>query len=70
MLLQLNDYRLLRLSWIYDMNFAPTYELIIERNYADKILAKIPPSDELGEITGIIRHYVAEQETILQQNSR
>lgn len=58
----MNDYRLLRLSWIYDMNFAATYQLITERNYAAKILAKIPGSERKTEIEGIIHRFIALRE--------
>jgi hypothetical protein len=55
----MNDYRLLRLSWIFDMNFAATYQLITERDYAGKILAKIPDSEKKTEIAGIILQFIA-----------
>jgi putative nucleotidyltransferase with HDIG domain len=54
----MNDYRLLRLSWIYDMNFPATFALILNHDYLPKILAKIPPSSEKDEIAGIILEYV------------
>ena len=54
----MNDYRLLRLSWIYDMNFPATFALILKHDYLPKILAKIPPSNEKDEIAGIILEYV------------
>jgi len=56
----INDYRLLRLSWIYDMNFPATFSLIIKRNYATKILAKIPPSEKMGEIAVIVNQYIGQ----------
>jgi putative nucleotidyltransferase with HDIG domain len=57
----MNDYRLLRLSWIYDMNFPATFNLIINRNYATKILAKIPPSETMGEIAAIVNQYIEQR---------
>lgn len=57
----MNDYRLLRLSWIYDMNFPATFELILKRGYIDAILAKIPSSKEKDEIAGIIYGYVKQK---------
>jgi|WetSurSiteA1Bulk_404760.scaffolds.fasta_scaffold03187_5 putative nucleotidyltransferase with HDIG domain len=56
----MNDYRLLRLSWIYDMNFPATFALIIKREYAARILAKIPPSGKKDTIAGIIRQYIVQ----------
>ncbi len=57
----MNDYRLLRLSWIYDMNFPATFRLILKHNYAQKILDKIPPSGPKDEIAGIIRQYILQK---------
>ena len=54
----MNDYRLLRLSWIYDMNFPATFRLISKHNYASKIMSKIPASEKKEEIAGIILQYI------------
>jgi hypothetical protein len=54
----LNDYRLLRLSWIYDMHFPATFGLLFKNNYAAKILSKIPQSERLDEISGIVHGYI------------
>lgn len=51
----LNDYHLLRLAWIFDINFGATFRLLLQKDYASVILAKLPPSDALREITAIIR---------------
>jgi hypothetical protein len=66
----MNDYRLLRLSWIYDMNFPATYSLIQKRGYIPKILAKIPPSEEKQEIAEIIFQYVNEKAEMQTDASR
>lgn len=54
----LNDYHLLRLAWIFDMNFASTFGLLLKKGHADTILAKLPPSEHRDEIAGIIRNYM------------
>jgi hypothetical protein len=64
----MNDYRLLRLSWIYDMNFPPTFGLIIKRDYATKILAKIPPSLKKDEIANIIHCYIKQNAVLKRRN--
>jgi putative nucleotidyltransferase with HDIG domain len=56
--ISMNDYRLLRLSWIYDMNFQATYSLVLKRGYIPKILAKIPNSTAKEKIAEIIYQYV------------
>jgi hypothetical protein len=57
----LNDYRLLRLSWIYDMNFPATFRLLIRKNYASGIMSRIPSSEQLNEISGIIGAFMHRQ---------
>jgi putative nucleotidyltransferase with HDIG domain len=57
----MNDFRMLRLSWIFDMNFAATFSLLINKQYAKKILAKIPWSERLEEIERIIHGYMQQQ---------
>jgi putative nucleotidyltransferase with HDIG domain len=57
----MNDFRMLRLSWIFDMNLAATFSLLIKKQYATKILAKIPRSERLEEIKKIIHEYMQQQ---------
>jgi hypothetical protein len=42
-----NDIKLLRLSWIFDINFPATLALLKERGYLDKILTSIPETEEV-----------------------
>ncbi len=50
----MNDFRLLRLSWIFDMNFPATFSIIEKKEYIKKILAKIPEFPEKKEISAIL----------------
>jgi len=54
----LNDFRLLRLGWIFDMHFRATFRHLVRKDYATRILSKIPASPELRKITGIINQYM------------
>jgi putative nucleotidyltransferase with HDIG domain len=53
----MNDFRLLRLSWIFDMNFRATFSLIEKRKFIDKILGKIPDFHEKAELADIFHEY-------------
>jgi hypothetical protein len=53
----MNDFRLLRLSWLVDMNFPATFLIIQEKQYIDKILALIPDFPEKKEISSIFHAY-------------
>jgi hypothetical protein len=54
----LNDFRLLRLSWIFDMNFPSTFVLLIKKDFATILLSKIPASEKLDEIAYMIHQYM------------
>jgi hypothetical protein len=53
----MNDFRLLRLSWVFDVNFPVTFSVIEKRQYIDKILAKIPEFPEKKEISEILHDH-------------
>jgi hypothetical protein len=38
----LNDFKLLQISWVYDLNFATTRRLLLEREYLTKLAATLP----------------------------
>ena len=38
----LNDFKLLQISWVYDLNFATTRRLLLEREYLPKLAATLP----------------------------
>ena len=46
----INDIKLLQAGWIYDINFKPTFDLIKERRYVEKIRAVFPEMNEINEI--------------------
>lgn len=44
----LNDFKLLQLSWVYDLNFPTSFRIVLERDYINKIAATLPEHDELS----------------------
>ena len=58
MLRSVNDFRLMKLSWTYDINFAPTFGLLRERRYLDGIAAKLPLSPEMRRVLAVLYEYV------------
>jgi hypothetical protein len=38
----LNDFKLLQIGWIYDVNFSRTFEIIKEKKYLEKIWDVLP----------------------------
>ena len=52
------DIKLMRLSWIYDINFKRSYEIIRERRYMERILKVLPDIKEKAEIYEHIVKYM------------
>jgi putative nucleotidyltransferase with HDIG domain len=54
----LNDFRLLQLAWIYDLNFAPSLRMVRERGVIDRLSATLPPAPEVACALDSLRRYV------------
>jgi len=54
----LNDFKLMQLSWIYDINFKPSFRLLSERNYIDKIVSQLPNKEEIKSAVLSLKKYV------------
>lgn len=50
----MNDFKLLQMGWIYDINFLPTLQKIAEREYLQRIRAVLPPSGAIDEILAMM----------------
>ncbi len=46
----LNDFKLLQAGWIFDINFAPTLEIIKNRHYLEMLRDVLPESQKIDEI--------------------
>jgi len=57
----LNDFKLLQIGWIYDINFPKTYHLIKERNYLGNILDSIPACPQLEEIRSTVQDFLKQK---------
>jgi putative nucleotidyltransferase with HDIG domain len=57
----MNDFRLLRLSWVFDMNFPATFSIIEKKGTIEKILARIPEFPEKKEISAILHAHCRKQ---------
>lgn len=49
----LNDFKLLQISWVFDLNFIPSFRAVKEREYIEKIEATLP---NFKEITAAVKH--------------
>jgi hypothetical protein len=53
-----HDFRLLQLSWIYDLNFTVSLRLVLERKYVERIVSGLPEASEIAEAVDVVRTYL------------
>lgn len=54
----LNDFKLLQMAWIYDVNFPLTFQLIRKRRYLKKIRDALPHSEEIQKVYSTVKSYL------------
>jgi hypothetical protein len=59
MLKCLNDFKLLQLSWVFDLNFPASYRLMLDRGYIDELSLSLPKDGKVENAVGLIREYAA-----------
>lgn len=57
----LNDFKLMQLSWVFDLNFRPSFELLKENRYLDKLFALLPRTEEIQRAADFLHDFVAEK---------
>jgi hypothetical protein len=57
----LNDFKLLQMAWIYDINFQPTFRIIAKRGYLDIIRRTLPDSESIDQIYHRLLRYLKER---------
>ena len=55
----INDFKLLHIGWVYDLNFTPTYRAVRERRYIHSIAATLPLTPEVEEVVRIADAHLA-----------
>jgi hypothetical protein len=54
----LNDFKLLQLSWVFDLNFLPSFRLLSERNYIERIISHLPRMNEIDDLKSFLEEFV------------
>jgi hypothetical protein len=54
----LNDFKLLQLAWLYDLNFACSLRMVVERDYIRKLADMLPRNSEIAGAVEAVRSYV------------
>jgi hypothetical protein len=57
----LNDFKLLQVGWVYDVNFVPTFQRLRQKGYLSVIRKALPDSGELREIFAAVEAHVDEK---------
>lgn len=52
-----NDFKLLQVSWVFDLNFRPTMDFLMERRYLELIRQVLPESEKINSIFQVIFEY-------------
>ena len=55
----LNDFKLLQISWVYDLNFAVSFRILREAGYLNALAATLPSSDEVKGVLAAVKDFMA-----------
>lgn len=53
-----DDYKLLAIGWVYDLNFAPTFHRLEERGYIDRLEESLPDDGAVRSAVSCAREYL------------
>ena len=53
-----NDFKLLQIGWVYDLNFVPSFQTVQNRKYIEKLEETLPQSKEIKEAVQQAHDYV------------
>jgi hypothetical protein len=59
MIKSLTDFKLIQMSWVYDIHYPPAFERIDQRNILGKLESLLAPSPEATEVANMARGHVA-----------
>jgi putative nucleotidyltransferase with HDIG domain len=57
----LNDFKVLQMSWVYDVNFRRTFQRIQERGYMEMLRDSLPETAKVAEVYAAVQAYVKEK---------
>ncbi|MFA9392772.1 MAG: HD domain-containing protein [Prolixibacteraceae bacterium] len=61
----LNDFKLLQMGWVFDVNFDSTFHTIQSRHYIEMIADVLPESKEIQNIIRIVQLYLKQRTLIV-----
>ena len=54
----LNDFKIMLMSWVYDLNFGPSVKLLVERDYLNKLASLLPETGDIRKATALLAQYL------------
>ena len=54
----LNDFKLLQLSWVFDLNFPASFRVAMDRGYIDGLSATLPKNRAVENAVRVVREFV------------
>ncbi|MBI5633970.1 MAG: HD domain-containing protein [Nitrospirae bacterium] len=54
----LNDFGIMQLSWVYDLNFPVSFRLAAERGHIDRIISILPQAEDISRAVSILRQHM------------
>lgn len=55
----LTDFKLLQLSWVFDLNFPAAFRLVLERDCLGRLAATLPPDAAVRSAVQLVREFAA-----------
>ena len=55
----LNDFKMMQMAWIYDLNFQRSFEIVHERQYLEKIRSVLPDVDKVENLYSKVNEYLS-----------
>ncbi len=63
----LNDFKLLQIGWVFDINFEPTLRAVRSRRYLEMIRDSLPQSRQIDTLFSAIHRYLEERLSTLKE---
>lgn len=60
-----DDFKLLQLSWIFDLNFAESFRIVAERGYIETLAGLLPPQAGCREAVAVVSDFVKNRSAAL-----
>jgi hypothetical protein len=52
------DFKLLQMSWVFDLNNAPAFETVRKRRYVERIASQLPETKEIQQALAAVKGYL------------